>query len=234
MHNIHAYLLIYKRDSFQKRRGAIKHLLLIDDEPNYCFVMKARLEDTGDYKVTVSNDGDDGIAKAKELRPDLILLDLMMPKKSGFDVAMELKKKSETSSIPIIFLSGILKEDVIDNNKNIIGEGTYVSKIEDIDVLFDIIDDSISKGSDSKKDIKKEKVRIVTYLPREHVDFLDKIGKDVLFAKGFKLSRSETLKQLVEFLQKMKIDITNLDLSNHDLSSALIKYCEECHSSKEK
>jgi CheY-like chemotaxis protein len=216
------------------KEGAIKHILLIDDEPNYCFVMKTRLEDTGKYRVTLSNDGDDGIAKARELSPDLILLDLMMPKKSGFDVAMDLKKKNETNSIPIVFLSGILKEDVIGKNKNIIGEGTYVSKTEDIDDLLDIIENTILRGADLKKETRKEKVRIVTYLPREHVDYLDKIGKDVLFAKGFKLSRSETLKQLVEFLQKMKVDIAKLDLINHDLSTALIKYCEDCEPNKEK
>jgi len=55
------------------------------------------------------------------------------------------------------------------------------------------------------------------------VDFLDKVGKDVLFSKGFKLSRSELLKQLVEFLQKLNLDITELDLSSKDFSDVLLK-----------
>jgi len=206
----------------------MKKVLLIDDSTNYCEVMKVNLENTGKFEVDVSHNGDDGLAKAKSSRPDLILLDLMMPGKSGFDVAMELKKNKETSSIPLIFLSGILKEEVLDEHKNLIGEGYYISKTEELDELVSIIDDVILRSADKPQGPSaKEKVRIVTYLPREHVDFLDKIGKDALFSNGLKLSRSETLKQLVELLKKLNVQVSDLDLINNDLSTALLKFLKK-------
>lgn len=202
----------------------MKKILLIDDETNFCEVMKDGLEYTGKFEVDVSYTGDAGFQKAKKTRPDLILLDLMLPGKSGFEIAMELKKDKETNSIPLIFLSGILKEDVLDEHKNLIGESYYISKTEELDEIASIIDDVISKSVDSPHGpTSKEKVRIVTYLPREHVDFLDKIGKDALFTNGLKLSRSETLKQLVELLKKLNVQIAELDLANNDLSTALLK-----------
>lgn len=211
----------------REARCRMKKLLLIDDESNYCEVLKEGLEFTGKFEVDVSNTGDAGVNKAKETHPDLILLDLMMPDKSGFEVALDLKKAKETSSIPLIFLSGILKENVLDEHKNLIGEGYYVSKTEELEELVSIIDDVIEKAAGRPAPVGKEKVRIVTYLPREHVDFLDKLGKDALFANGFKLSRSETLKQLVEMLRKLNVKVADLDLANNDLSTALLKILEK-------
>lgn len=206
----------------------MKKLLLIDDETNFCEVMKRNLEYTGQFEVDISYDGIKGMDKAKKDHPDLILLDLMMPGKSGFEVAVDLKKNKETSSIPIIFLSGILKEDVLDEHRNIIGEGYYISKTEELDEIVSIINGVIAKSSERPQEhLGKEKVRIVTYLPREHVDFLDKIGKDALFSTGLKLSRSETLKQMVELLKKLKVKMSDLDLTHNDLSTALLKFLEK-------
>lgn len=206
------------------KEANIVKILLVDDEPNYCQVTKAILESTGDYKVEVSSDGDDGIKKAKTFKPDLILLDIMMSGKNGFEVAVNLKKNPETRSIPVIFISGILKDDFVANNKHLAGDLTFVSKTESPEILIETIENALNVPEEEKHSTRYT-VRIVTYLPREHVDFLDKVGKDVLFAKGFKLSRSELLKQLVEFLQKLDLDIAELDLSESDLSDVLLKYC---------
>ena len=186
--------------------------------------MKTILESKGGYRVEISHDGDDGLKKVRTFNPDIILLDIMMSGKNGFEVALRLKKNSETRFIPIIFISGILKDEFIAQNKALSGDLTFVSKTESPDVLLRAIKELVNVPEDEKPS-GKQTVRIVTYLPREHVDFLDKTGKDFLFAKGYKLSRSELLKQLVEFLQKMELDITGLDLSSDELSDALVKHC---------
>jgi uncharacterized protein (DUF934 family) len=60
----------------------------------------------------------------------------------------------------------------------------------------------------------KEKLRTVTFLTREQVDYLDKMGKDALFYQGRKLSRAEILSELVDFLMHSGIDIKKLDFKN--------------------
>lgn len=59
-----------------------KKILLIDDEENFCFLVKQNLEDTGEYSVETVNDPDKGIKLAQKMIPDAILLDITMPKKA--------------------------------------------------------------------------------------------------------------------------------------------------------
>jgi len=69
----------------------------------------------------------------------------------------------------------------------------------------------------------KEKIRTVTFLTREQVDYLDKLGKDALFSDGIKLSRAEILMDMVKLLMCLNIDITKMDLSKKDLVGEIMK-----------
>ncbi len=80
-------------------------ILVIDDEDNLRFLVSKFLEMAG-YAVTTAEDGDCGIKSAKNLQPDLILLDVMMPKKDGYQVAKELASDKKLSSVPIILMTG--------------------------------------------------------------------------------------------------------------------------------
>lgn len=187
--------------------------------------MKELLEKTGAYRVEVCNDSLKAIETARNFKPDAILMDMLMPGKNGFEVALSLKKHPETRSLPVIFLSSFLKDEIDSHHREMMGRDmAFVSKTEDFNTIVETIENSILTANERRKSEKKQTVRIVTYLPREHVDFLDKMGKDVLFSSGFKLSRSELLKQLVEFLQKANIDITDLGLDHKELSDALIEF----------
>ena len=200
----------------------MKKILIIDDEQNFCYFMKKNLELTGKYEVHTASSGDDGITKALEIRPDVILLDIMMPDKNGFDVTMELKNKKETKFIPVVFISGVINKNASQNDG--LGKGFYISKTNDVDKILAILDTAIdSAGENDSPYNKKEKVRIVTYLQREQVDFIDKLGKDVLFSKGFKLSRSETLNQLVKLLQSLNLNIEELDFTPSNFAHALLE-----------
>jgi len=88
-----------------------KKILLIDDEPELIKAVEIRLKSTG-YEVSVAYDGRAGIREAKEIKPDLIILDLLMPIMDGYAVANELKDDPETKHIPIIILTASQREDL--------------------------------------------------------------------------------------------------------------------------
>ena len=79
-------------------------ILLIDDDLDFVEATKTVLE-SKPYEVIVAYDGDDGLQKAKEKNPDLIILDVIMPVKDGFTTAAQLKKDHELSKIPILVLT---------------------------------------------------------------------------------------------------------------------------------
>ena len=80
------------------------HILIVEDDPNITKLLSVRLEHSG-YIVTVAPDGDHALANVHTYAPDLILLDIMLPGLSGFEVAKRLKLDITTSHIPIIMLT---------------------------------------------------------------------------------------------------------------------------------
>lgn len=106
-----------------------KRILLIDDEKDFCFFVKANLENTGDFEVTTTTRGKEGIKLAQKEKPDLILLDIMMPEMPGDEVAEILLNNPETSKIPIIFLTAIVtKKEMGDEAIKKIGKQNFIAK----------------------------------------------------------------------------------------------------------
>jgi len=79
-------------------------IMVVDDEPAH-LELTARILEAMDYRVIRAQAGDEALAKASSERPDLILLDVMMPYLSGYEVCQVLKSREETANIPIIFLT---------------------------------------------------------------------------------------------------------------------------------
>ncbi len=79
------------------------------------------------YNMISALDGDLGIKLAKEMRPDMILLDLVLPKRDGFDVLRSLKQEEQTKSIPIIVLTNLGEMENIDKAIEL-GATTYLVK----------------------------------------------------------------------------------------------------------
>lgn len=79
----------------------------------------------------------------------------------------------------------------------------------------------------------KEKLRTVTFLSREQIDFLDKLGKDALFYQSTKLSRAHTLSELVNLLMELGVNIKKLDLGKETLAKGLLRIINN-HSQGEK
>jgi diguanylate cyclase (GGDEF)-like protein len=79
-------------------------VLVVDDDPDVARFVEVNLRSAG-YEVTVASNGEEGLERAIELRPDLVLLDVMMPKLDGFEVAQRLRRDPRTSSSSIIMLT---------------------------------------------------------------------------------------------------------------------------------
>jgi len=90
-----------------------KRVLVVDDDENTRRFLSVALEANG-YEAVTAEDGDDGFQKVQDEKPDLILLDVMMPKKTGFVLFKQLRRKDEFKDIPVIMLTAVaevLEED---------------------------------------------------------------------------------------------------------------------------
>ena len=83
-----------------------KRILAVDDEIDVLLIVKTALQTEG-YEVDTASNGPDALALTKENVPDLVLLDVMMPGMSGFDVLRALKAEDSTATIPVIMLTGV-------------------------------------------------------------------------------------------------------------------------------
>ncbi len=80
------------------------HVLIIDDSPTELHVFRQMLLNN-DIEVSVAKNGDEGIEKAIEIKPDCILMDVVMPGKNGFQATRDLSRNPVTSSIPVIIIT---------------------------------------------------------------------------------------------------------------------------------
>ncbi len=88
-----------------------KRILVIDDEYRFATLLKLNLEKTGTYEVRTEKEGKKGLAAAQAFKPDLILLDLIMPDIDGGSVAAQIKAVEETRHTPILFLTAVMTKE---------------------------------------------------------------------------------------------------------------------------
>lgn len=119
-----------------------KRILLIDDEEDFCFFVRLHLERTGKYQVQTAYNGIDGIKKANTEKPDLILLDIVMPDLTGDEVAMKLMEIPGTEDIPIVFLTALASQIKEEKSSPLqqIGGRYFIAKPVNRDGLVQAID----------------------------------------------------------------------------------------------
>lgn len=116
-----------------------KRILVVDDEPAFVKVLKTRLEASG-YDVITAFDGDEGLKRSRDESPDLILLDIMMPKIDGYTFFIELKKDNVTRGIPVVILTAKPgMKDMFEEE----GAKAYIVKPFDPEELLDTIKELI-------------------------------------------------------------------------------------------
>ncbi|MBL7053330.1 MAG: response regulator [Candidatus Portnoybacteria bacterium] len=104
----------------------MKTILFIEDEPTLQKAIGRYLEQEG-YNIKSALDGDLGLEIAKKEKPDLILLDIILPKKDGFEVLKELKENETTKNIPVIVLTNLESDADVERTLSL-GATTYLVK----------------------------------------------------------------------------------------------------------
>ncbi|MDZ7723036.1 MAG: response regulator transcription factor [candidate division KSB1 bacterium] len=123
----------------------VKKILIVDDEKDIRDLLEFNLEAEG-YVIIKAKDGDEALKKAENAKPDLILLDIMLPQKDGWEVLRELRKKTNTNQIPVIFLTA--KDNEIDEIVGLeLGADDYVVKPIAIRKLLARIKSTLRKHS---------------------------------------------------------------------------------------
>jgi len=89
-----------------------KLILLVEDDEFLAELYATKLSLEG-YTVSLATDGDKGVKLAKSEKPDLILLDIILPKKDGFEVLKEIKADASTKQIPVILLTNLSQRDEV-------------------------------------------------------------------------------------------------------------------------
>jgi DNA-binding response OmpR family regulator len=102
-------------------------ILLVDDDALLVRMYQKKLENDG-YEVATADDGDVALIKVAQVKPDLILLDIMMPKVNGLQVLTKLKENKETSNIPVILLTNVGSSDEDVNRGLELGAVAYLVK----------------------------------------------------------------------------------------------------------
>ncbi len=122
-----------------------KKIMVIDDEPDILFTVGQMLEISG-YEIIKARSGDEAIRTLSDLNinPDLILLDIMMPEVSGWDVAAKIKENPKWNSIPIIFLTA--KGDTMSIGMGGLAADDYIVKPFNIEDLKNRVNKILNKN----------------------------------------------------------------------------------------
>lgn len=124
-----------------------RKILIIDDDEDFAFLMRANLERTQKYEVRSETKGTRAVVVAKQVKPDLILLDLLMPDRIGDKVAEQIKKDKEVRHIPIVFLTAVVTKQEIKAFRGMIGRYPFVPKDASVEELVRVIEQNLPKES---------------------------------------------------------------------------------------
>ena len=117
-----------------------KRILLVDDEKSFTNLLKLNLEETGNYEVRVENWAEDAYGAAKEFKPDLVLLDIIMPRMPGGNVAAQIKEDPALKDTPIVFLTAAVRKHQVEENEGIICDFPCLAKPATVDMVIEAIE----------------------------------------------------------------------------------------------
>ena len=120
-------------------------ILIIDDEEDFSFFLSKNLERLHIYEIALASNGKAGLKKARQQKPDLIFLDIMMPGIDGLEVLKRLKADKKTASIPVIILTGRAEEEFRAKAAGL-GNDDYVEKPVEVEFLRSKIEKVLSKS----------------------------------------------------------------------------------------
>lgn len=121
-------------------------ILIIDDEPEYSGMLKAQLESAGYFLAYEENNETHAITAARQCAPDIILLDVMMPRLEGSEVAALFREDTQFRNTPILFLTALVSEDDAPAGSYASGGHTFLPKALPLAKLIDCINGAIQEA----------------------------------------------------------------------------------------
>jgi len=106
----------------------MKKIFLVDDEKDFCATIKEEFETATSFAIETCSNAEIAFERAKTIKPDIILLDVMMPQISGPEIAAQLKNCEETKNIPVVFLTAVVNEKEAESHKHKIGGESFIAK----------------------------------------------------------------------------------------------------------
>ncbi len=153
----------------------MKKILVVDDEPEIVDIVKKMLEDR--YEVIGAYDGEECLEKARKEKPDLILLDILMPKMDGWETLKRLKEDDATKDIPVSMLTALpltpddTKDKPIDKIEN------YIVKPFTKEILLKKIEDIFEREKEAEKTYKEIKKEMGEEIANEYIKLVKAINR---------------------------------------------------------
>ena len=122
-----------------------KRILLVDDEAALTRSLGMYLEATGKFEIRAVNRGGEAIRVAREFKPHLVRLDLMMPEVDGTEVAERMKADPELTAVPIVFLTALVKKSEVGADGSDIGGHPFLAKPVDPEKVVECIERNLRR-----------------------------------------------------------------------------------------
>ena len=127
-----------------------RRILIVDDEVMLARMLKLNLEKQREYEVHVANSGASGLKAARELQPELILLDLMMPDMDGTEVANRLADDERTRDIRVVFLTALVEKAKVKAKGGMLGGRAFIAKPAEVSEVIAAVEKQLSGPSAAK------------------------------------------------------------------------------------
>ena len=122
-----------------------KRILIIDDEAGFTRMVRLNLEKTGSFEVREENKATSGVSAAREFKPDLILLDVIMPSMDGGDIAAQIQNDRHLKGTPIVFLTATVSTREAGTGGLNSGGALFLAKPVSVENLINCINENVRK-----------------------------------------------------------------------------------------
>jgi CheY-like chemotaxis protein len=124
-----------------------KRILVIDDEPDFTYMLKLSLESMGYYRVGVENEATRALRAAREFAPDLIVLDIMMPGIDGSEVAARIRSDPDLRDVPVLFMTALVSHREARGGSCSSGGQTFLPKTLGTGKLIECIEEKLAAAA---------------------------------------------------------------------------------------
>ena len=123
-----------------------KKILVVDDQEGFTSVLRLNLESTNQYETRVVNVSKETVRIAEEFKPDLILLDVVMPELKGSEIAKSLKYHPQLKDVPIVFFTATVTPETLTKQEGLLEGYDYIAKPGKLEEILEVIERNLHQG----------------------------------------------------------------------------------------